>query len=249
MSDEMRLPEVVSSYANYYGVDVSEAACALHELIAELYQEYGVRQGKVALPDHVFWVGRANSSRHSIRKYKIFFDGILNYFDSLYDSAWREGSNLISTYCESNKDGRDLPANLIFLSKKALAEWLEQAGGEVPQFLLVDDVSARAEVNSDGQGIQAKELGSISLIISGLVNLIKEVDKAHAEQPVDSRAEKRAEAIKRRAAGLRSSRKNFDLFSAILALADAAETDMPKSHKTLKKYMASNFDNGSKKPL
>jgi hypothetical protein len=249
MSDEMRLPEVVAGYANYYGVDVPEAAYALHELIAELYQEYGVRQGKVALPGHVFWVGRADSSRHSIRKYKIFFGGILSYFDSLYDSVWREGSDLIPTYCESDKNGRDLPANLIFLSKKALAEWLEQAGGEAPQFLLVDDVSARVELNNDGQGVQAKELGSISLIISGLVNLIKEVDKAHTERPVDSRAEKRAEAIKRRAAGLRSSRKNFDLCSAILALADAAETDMPKSHKTLKKYMASNVDNSSKEPL
>lgn len=248
MSNEIRLPEVVSGYASYYGVDVPEAAYALHELISELYQEYGVRQGKVALPRHVFWVGRADSSQHSIRTYKIFFEGVLNYFDGLYDSVCREGSDFIRTYCESDRDARDVPVGLIFLSKKAFAEWLQHAGGEVPEYFLVDDASERIEVGTEGQGIQAKELGSISRIISGLVNLIMEVDKAHTEQPIDGQEEKRAGAIKRRAAGLRSSRKNFDLCSAILALANAAETDMPKSHKTLKKYMTSGFDSDTEKP-
>ena len=244
MNDEVSLPELVSGYADYYGGDVPEAAHALHESIDELYKIYKP-QGKTALPSHVFWVGRPDSSKQSIRKYKIFFEGVLNYFDGLHDSVSRDGVDLIPTYCESDRDARDVPVGLVYLSKKNLAEWFEQAGIEGPQYLLVDKPSVTAEVNNEGQVLQAKELGSISLVISGLVNLIKEVDKAHAGQSIGDEAKKRADTIKRIAARLHSSRTIYNQCLTILDLADAAETDMPKSHKTLKKYMTGGFYDGT----
>lgn len=234
----MRLPDFVSEYARYYEIDVPEAAHALHELIKDLYQKNCVPQGRLALPIDMFWVGRADSSRRSIRKYKLFFEGVIYYLDALRDSLPPEGFDLIPTYCEDDKDGKDVPVNLIYLSRKSLSAWVAQGGGEIPAYLSLDESSIYAKKGKQEETFQSKELNSISLIISGLVNLIKEVDKAHAEFPNDANAAKRADAIKRRASALRSPRTNLDLFSAVLALADVAEVDMPKSRKTLKKYMS-----------
>ncbi|MDH0759361.1 hypothetical protein ACTJJT_24505 [Pseudomonas sp. 22373] len=247
MSDEIRLPELVSEYAKYYGVDVPDAAHALHELIGELHQEYKA-QGRFALPSHVFWVGRVDSSRHSIRKYKLFFEGVLNYFYGLYGSVSKEGFDLVTTYSESCRDTRDVPAGLIFLSKKTLAEWFGQAGIEVPKYFLVEEASAKIEISNEGKASRAKEMASIGQIISGLVDLIKEVDRAHTEQPVDDKARMRADTIKLRAARLHDSSSIYNLCTTILNLADAAEADMPRSHKTLEKYMDDSFRKGTKKP-
>lgn len=247
MSDEVRLPELVSEYAKYYGVDVPDAAYALHELIGELHQEYKA-QGRFALPSNVFWVGRVDSPRHSIRKYRLFFEGILNYLDSLYDSVSKERLDLVTTYSESCRDTRDVPVGLIFLSKRTLTECFEQAGIEVPKYFLVDAASAKVDVNNEGKASRTKEMASISKIISGLVDLIKEVDKAHTEQPVDDKARMRADTIKLRAARLHDSSSAYNLCTTILYLADAAEADMPRSHKTLEKYMDASFSKGAKKP-
>ena len=91
-------------------------------------------------------------------------------------------------------------------------------------------------------------MASIGQIISGLVDLIKEVDRAHTEQPVDDKARMRADTIKLRAARLHDSSSIYNLCTTILNLADAAEADMPRSHKTLEKYMDDSFRKGTKKP-
>jgi hypothetical protein len=238
MNNEVRLPELVSGYARHYGVEISDAAHSLHELVGELYQEYHVRQSKVALPEQVFWVGRVDSSRRSVREYTIFFNGLISYLSGLYDVLPVEGYDLIRSYCQSDQDAKDIPVNLVYVSKSAFAEWIKAAGIEVPDYLLTNDLNIISKEVAEKHLLQAKELSSIGLIINGLVSLIREVDRAHSEQPVDDRSAKRFELIKRRAAGLSSSRKRFDLCSAILALADATDTEMPKSHKTLRKYMA-----------
>ncbi|OQR31025.1 hypothetical protein BWR59_16075 [Pseudomonas sp. Bc-h] len=245
MNNEMRLFDFIYGYARYYELDVPEAAHALHKLIDDLFQQHCVLQGKIALPSDMFWVGRADSSRRSIRTYKLFFRDLINYLDSLFDSVPNEGYDLIHSYCEDDKGGKDIPVSLIYLSKKALAEWIEGFGGTAPVYLLLGESGVAADHGRQVEELQVKELNSISLIISGLVNLIKEVDKAHVELSDDVDAVKRADAIKRRAAALRSPRKNVDVFSAVLALADAAEVEMPKSQKTLKKYMSARLTDGA----
>ncbi|MEW7860048.1 hypothetical protein [Pseudomonas chlororaphis] len=239
--DLMRLPDLVSEYARYYEVDTQEAAHALHELIKELYLEYSVRQGKVALPDHIFWVGRVGSSQRSNRIYKLFFEGLIKYFDDLCDPLPGIDKDLVRSYCESDSSTKDIPVGLIYLSRVALGEWILDAGIEPPDYMLIGNADKGAKGSEGGEKFQAKELGSISLILNGLINLIKEVDKAHTEQPLDDASGKRADTIKRRALGLRSVRKNFDPCLAILSLAEAAEVEMPKSHKTLRKFMKGHF--------
>lgn len=73
--DVMRLLDLVKEWAICYEVDEQDVAHDLHELIKELYLEYGVRQGKLALPSHVFWVGRAGGPQPSVRNYKLFSKG------------------------------------------------------------------------------------------------------------------------------------------------------------------------------
>lgn len=74
--------------------------------------------------------------------------------------------------------------------------------------------------------------------MNGLVDLIKEVDKAHREPPTDSFGRKRAEKIKIHASRLNNPpRKNFDMYSALISFAEDAEVDIPTDHQTLRKYM------------
>lgn len=249
MNNEMRLPELVSGFARHYGVEIPDAAHSLHELVGELYQEYYVRQSKVALPEQVFWVGRVDSSRRSVREYTIFFHGLISYLSGLYDVVPVEGYDLIRSYCQNDQDAKDIPVNLVYVSRSAFAEWIKAAGIEVPDYLLVNDLNIYSKETEGKNILQGKGLNSIGLIINGLASLIREVDRAHSEQPVDDRAAKRFELIRRRAAGLSSSRKRFDLCSAILALADAADIEMPKSHKTLRKYMSIDIHSEADKNL
>ncbi len=238
MSNEVRLLDFISGYARYYEVDIPDAAYALHELISKLYHEYCLPQGRLAIPDEMFWVGRADSSKRSVRKYKMFFDGVINYLDVLHDSVPVDGSDLIPTYSEHDRCGRDIPVSLIYLSRRSLAEWVAEMGGQVPAYMLSDDVDINAKLGSADKASKAKELHSVSLIINGLISLIKEVDRAHVETPGDAPSKKRAEAIRRCASALHSSRKNFDISAAVVLLAEAAEVDIRRGSKTLKKYMS-----------
>lgn len=71
--DVIRISDLVKECAGYYEIDDQEAAHILHELFNELFLEYSVRQGKVALPSNIFWVGRPDGPQRSIRTYKLFF--------------------------------------------------------------------------------------------------------------------------------------------------------------------------------
>lgn len=167
-----------------------------------------------------------------------YFQLLSKYFYDLFDSPAEIDKSLVNCYCEDDQQSKNIPASFVFFSKAALSKWIVDAGIEVPDFLLVG--IAGREGNGEQSEFKTKELNSISLIVNGLISLIKEVDKAHAEQPLDDAARRRASSIKHRASKLRSSRKNFDLGSAVLSLADAAEIDMPKTQKTLRKYMGDN---------
>lgn len=236
--DFMRLSDLVPAYVRCYKVSPQEAAYALHELIEELYVEYGVNRWRPNAVNNFFWVGKAGSAKRSPRSYVFYFQLLSKYFYDLFDSPAEIDKSLVNCYCEDDQQSKNIPASFVFFSKAALSKWIVDAGIEVPDFLLVG--IAGREGNGEQSEFKTKELNSISLIVNGLISLIKEVDKAHAEQPLDDAARRRASSIKHRASKLRSSRKNFDLGSAVLSLADAAEIDMPKTQKTLRKYMGDN---------
>lgn len=242
MNDELiRLSDLVPEYARYHKVSFHEAAYGLHELMEDLWAEYSVLRRIERLPEHLFWVGRVSSSKPSSSGYEVDYDVLLGYFKGMREPSPGIDNRLIKCFCNAERDYKDIPASVVYSSRAALSSWILDAGIEAPDFILDGNVDKRANGGSEGEEFQAKELNSISLIINGLINLIKEVDKAHAEQPLDGASGKRADTIRRRAFGLRSPRKNFDLSSAILSLADAAEVDMPRSHKTLRKYMGDHF--------
>ena len=75
---------------------------------------------------------------------------------------------------------------MVYFSRAALSEWVIDAGVEVPIFLSVGTAGRQAEGDDERREFQTKELNSISLIINGLISLIKEVDKAHCDQSAES---------------------------------------------------------------
>lgn len=238
MNNELiRLSDLVPDYARYHNVSFHEAAYSLHELMEDLWVEYSVLRRIDQLPERLFWVGRVSSEKPSNRGYELDYDALLGYFKGLRESLPGTGSSLIKCFCNAVRDYKDIPVSAVYSSRAALGKWILDAGIEAPNFILDGHADKQAREDNEGGELQVKELNSIGLIINGLINLIKEVDKAHAEQVLDEAAGKRADTIKRRALGLRSQRKNFDLCSAILSLADVAGVDMPKSHKTVRKYM------------
>lgn len=234
-ADLIRLSDLVPEYARYYEVSFQEAAYDLHELIEDLFREYAVRRGKF-MPEHIFWVGGAKSSKRSTKGYELDFGGLRKYFKALVESP-EAGNPLLNCFCRAESDYTNIPAGVIYLSRAALVEWILAAGIEPPDFILGGDTGKCIKGNDETDGFRAKELVFISSVISGLIDLIKEVHKAHTEPTLDDKARKRAEAIIRGASRLNSTRKNFDLPSAIKSLAEDAGVDMPRSPKTLKKYM------------
>ncbi len=248
MSDDvMRLSDLVPVYARYYKVDSQVAAHALHEFIEELYAEHGEARGNNLFLNNVFWVGRADSPQRSARSYNLHFQLLSKYFYDFYNTPRSADNGLVSFYSRDDEQFKNIPASAVYFSKAALEEWAIDAGIETPGFLSRDNSRRRAG-DGERKELQTKELNSISLIINGLISLIKEVDKAHTEQPLDDAAKRRADTIRRRALKLRSSRKSFDVGLAILSLADAAEVDMPKTQKTLRKYMGEHYFCGADEP-
>ncbi|MBC3957117.1 hypothetical protein [Pseudomonas triticifolii] len=237
MSDDLiRLSDLLPAYARYHALSLPEAAFGLQELIGEVCIEYMLRREDI-LPKQLFWVGRVVSSEVSIRGYELDEEGLLSYFEGLCNPLPGVDSNFIQCFCCSVNKRVCIPASIVYSSRETLGQWIGSAGIEASDFVSSSGMGSRAEADEGKAVLQSKELNSISLIIGGLVELIKEVDKAHTDQSPDEAVKKRSETIRRRVLGLRSDRKNFDPCTAIISLAEAAGVDMPKSHKTLKKYM------------
>lgn len=236
--DVIRLSDLVPKYASYYKVSPQEAAYALHELIVGLYSEYHVKREEMVVPDHIFWVGRVGCSQRSPKSYKLFFNGLIEYFNSLFNSPPETDSGLVRCYCVSESDAKDIPAGIVCLSRAALGEWILEAGIETPEFILSSNASESAKKDKRASELKEQELGTISKIMNGLVDLIKEVDKVHRELPTDYDGKKRADKIKSHACRLNNPpRRNFDVYSALISLAEDAGVDIPTDHQTLRKYM------------
>lgn len=234
-ADLIRLSDFVPEYARYYEVSPQEAAHDLYEIIESLFQEYAVRQGKL-LPENVFWVGGARTSQPSSKGYELDFGGLRKYFKALAGSSGAEVS-LLDCFCRADSDYTSIPARIVYSSRASLFECIVRAGIESPNFILGIDGLEEGGRRNSVEGLQAKELGYISKIISGLVNLVFEVDKAHSEQQLDKAGRERADKIKREASKLRNERKNFDLPKAILSLAEEAGVEMCKDARTFRRYM------------
>ncbi len=233
-ADLIRLSDFVPEYARYYEVSPQEAAHDLYEIIEALFQEYAVRQGKL-LPEHVFWVGGARTSQRSRKGYELDFGGLRRYFKMLACSG-EAGSSLLDCFCRADRDYTSIPARVVYSSRASIFEWIVGAGIESPSFLLGSDGSEGGKRLESVEGLLAKELGYISRIISGLVNLVMEVDKAHSEQPLDKAGRERADTIKRGVSRLKNDRKNFDLCKAVLSLAEDAGVDMCRDARTFRTW-------------
>lgn len=232
--DVIRLSDLVPKYASHYKVSAQEAAFALHELVVSLYSEYHVKRGEMVVPDHIFWVGRVGCSQRSLKTYKLFFNGLIDYFNNLFSPPPETDSGLVRCYCVSESDAKDIPAGIVYLSRLALGEWVLEAGIEALEFIL----GGNTKIDKKMSGLKEQELGTINKIMNGLVELIKEVDKAHRELPTDYDGKRRADEIKAHASRLNNPpRKNFDVYSALISLAEDAGVDIPTDHQTLRKYM------------
>lgn len=236
--DVIRLSDLVPEYARHYKVSPQEAAYALHELIVDLYSEYHVKREEKVFPEYIFWVGRVGCSRRAAKSYKLFFNGLIEYFNNLFNPSPDTDDGLVRCYCVSDNVPKGIPAGIVYLSRAALGEWVLDAGIEPPELMFSSNADRGAKEIEGAKEFKTIELGYISKIISGLVELVKEVDKAHSVQLLDDAGRRRADAIKRGASRLNNpARKNFDLYSALISLAEDAGVDMPKDHKTLRKYM------------
>ncbi|HUE91870.1 hypothetical protein [Pseudomonas sp.] len=237
--DVMRLSDLVPEYARRYKVSLSDAAYELHELFIELNTDHHLKQPFKAIPDQVVWVGRVGSPTRTAKPYKLYFSTLAEYLNDFIDSNCNSESKFVRClYAGEHIDAKDIPSGIIYLSKSALGEWILDAGIELPEFILSSSAGERSEKDKSGSGFKEQELGTISKIMSGLVELIKEVDKAHREPPTDYDGKKRADKIKTHASRLNNPpRKKFDVYSALISFAEDAGVDIPTDHQTLRKYM------------
>ena len=104
-------------------------------------------------------------------------------------------------------------------------------------FLLDGGPTSQPEINRDEEQFKAIELKKIALLINGLIELIKEVDKAHTDKHLKDEDKARATEIKRRASQLQSHRKNADPSPTIKYLAEAAGINIPRSIQTIRRYI------------
>ncbi|MDZ5738337.1 hypothetical protein [Pseudomonas asiatica] len=238
MSDDfMRLCDLVPRYARFHKISPQEAAYALYELIERLYVEYGVNRFLPHSVNDVFWVGCFGSHDRSPRTHVIYFQELSKYFYELFCSPSRGDKNKLSCYCEEAQRSIDVPDSVIYFSGSVLVEWILNAGFESPDFLLSTNLAEKAKGRSDG-GLNEQELGTVIKIVNGLVDIIKAVDKAHRESPTNYDDKVSSSNIKRYACTLSNPpRKNSDVCSTLIALAEEAGVDMPSYHGTMRKYM------------
>ncbi|AOE87965.1 hypothetical protein [Pseudomonas sp. TCU-HL1] len=243
-NDVMRLSDLVPEYARHYRVSPQEAAHALHELIEELYIEHGEKRGNRSSLNDIFWVGMAGFPQRSARAYSFYFELLSKYFYDSCDAPSSANNGLVNCYSRDDEQFKDIPASVIYFTRSSLNEWIIDAGITPPGFILSSNACDQPKEDKRGSELKTIELGTISKIMNGLVNLIKEVDKAHRERPADRDGKKRIESILSAASRLHSPRENFDLYSAVISLAEDAGVDMPKDHKTLRKYMRAQSNSG-----
>ena len=235
MNDDLiRLSDLMPEYARCHEVSFQEAAYYLHELIESLFREYSLKRGK-PLPEKIWCVGGAKFSQRPSKGYELDFGVLRKYFKALVDSP-EVGSPLISCFNRTDSDYTSIPPSVVYFSKSALVEWIQAAGIEPPAFILGGNAGGCPEEAEDADHFTEKELVSIRGIVSGLIQLIKEVNNAHALPAQDDEARKRAENIMRTASWLNSSRKNFNQYPVIISLAEAAGVDLRRDWKTLKRY-------------
>lgn len=233
----MRLCDLVPRYARFHKISPQEAAYALYELIERLYVEYGVNRFIPNSINDVFWVGRFGSSKRSPRAHVIYFQELSKYFYDLFFLPNKDYKNTLSCYCEEAQQSINVPDALVWFSRSALSEWILNAGIEDPDFLLSANLVGKGKTISDG-GLNEQELGTVIKIVNGLVDVIKAVDKAHRESPTDYDDKVRSSNIKRYTYTLNNPpRKNSDVCSTLIALAEEAGVDMPSYHGTMRKYM------------
>lgn len=239
----IRLSQFVPEHASHHGIELQEAAYDLRELVEALSDYYFKSHGG-ELPEQVCWVGGATSSRRSAKHYLIDFESLLNYFSG-WDNSSTASNPLFECYSKTERNYTASPAGCVYFSKALMAEWILKAGLDCPEFLVEE--GAEKPGNDELEGIRGKELKYVEALAQGLAKLIEEVDRAHAD-PVPNRASlsedkvkdaiNRAETIKRRASDLRTPRRsNSNPYFALIRLAEAAGVDLPKSHKTIEKYM------------
>ncbi len=235
--DVIRLSDLVPEYARYYKVSSKEAAHDLHEVIRELHMEYSEIQKNKLSPNDIFWVGKTGSPQKSTRIYSLSFEGLGKYFDLILNPLPGLDNSLAECFCASDADFKKIPASTIYASKQSLSERMIGVGFERSDFLLDSSSTSQPETGHDEESFKTIELNYISLIINGLIELIKEVDKAHTEKPLKPEARERAKKIKLRASQLHSHRKNSDPSPSIQNLAEAAGVKIPRSVQTIRKYM------------
>lgn len=243
-ADVIRLTDLVPEYARYYEISAQEAAHDLCEIIEDSFQEYSSRQGKL-LAGHVFWVGGARTSQPSRKGYEIDFGGLRKYFKLMAVSSDSDGS-LLDCFCRAENDYTSVPARIVYSTRSSLFDWLVGAGIESPDFVLGTYGLEDGKRIDAVEGLQAKELAYVSKIISGLISLIIEVDKAHAEQQYDQANRERADIIKRGVSRLTNERRNFDLPKAVLSLAEDAGVDMCRDARTFRRYMEGRSRSGKR---
>ena len=235
--DVMRLSDFVPEYARYYKVSAKEAAHDLHEVIRELHMEYSEIQKNKLSPNDIFWVGKTGLPLRSTRIYNLSFEGLSKYFESIRNPIPGLDNSLVECFCASDADFKKIPASTIYASKQTLSERMLSVGFKRSDFLLDSSSTSQPETGHREEPLKTIELNYISLIINGLIELIKEVDKAHTDKPLKPEDRKRAEDIKLRASQLHSQRKNADPSPSIKNLADAAGVRVPRSVQTIRKYI------------
>lgn len=236
MNDVVKLSELISNCARGSKLSFEEAVYDLYRLAKGLRQHHE-RQGKVVVPDDVSWVGGVASSKKSLRVYKLFYSAFESYFDTLCCSL-SESGDCISSYCETDSTARDVPVSLIYVSLSGLERLALEAGLDRSEYLFNTGDSVCAEVDKDSKGLREIELNKVSVIITGLIQLIKEVDKAHSVKYSSDLEKRRAESIRRAMVNINgSTRKNYDICNALKYLADDAGVEMRIDLQTFKRYM------------
>ncbi len=237
--DVMRLSDLVPEYARYYRVGTQDAAYALHELFVEMDSE----QGRT-IPDDVMWIGRVGSSApaYSAKVLDIRvleFSNLAKYFSDSAGLSCNSESRFVG--CTYIVDGciehKYIPPSMVYLSKPLLGKLIYDATSQALGFLVNNTPSLMLHSNTD-KGLTTKERNSVAKIIKGLVDLVQEVGKAYSDQPLDDKARKRADSIKRDVSRIiNPSRKKQNLPLKIRDLADVAGVEMVRDPETLRRYM------------